>query len=394
MARCDVLVIGGGPAGASAALLLARRGHSVIVVEKAEFPRRKVCGEFIAAAGIALLHGFGLGSSVDAAPDIRRIAVWAGSASVDARMPAYRTETPYPRALSRETLDALLLRHAAHCGAQVLQPMSVLKVERDHARFLAQAATRRGERTLEIEARVVVAAHGSWEPGELPTQPPHLASRPRDLLGFKAHFEGGDVPPGTIALAPFGGGYAGLVERGGGRATFACCVTRGALDAMRAALPATAAGECVFRHAMSECAPLRRALDSAGREGAWLAAGPLRPGVRPLYRDGIFAIGNAAGEAHPVVGEGIAMAMQSAALLGEPLSAALRMGYSREAESAAARAYKRSWRRNVAFRLATSTAFARLALLASAPAWAESFLGFAPGLLTLAASLKSGTSPG
>jgi flavin-dependent dehydrogenase len=324
-------------------------------------------------------------------------------------MPAYCTDTPYPRALSRERLDALLLRHAALCGAQVLQPMSVLKVTRNgngsagKGPLICHAATRRGERSLEIEARAVVAAHGSWEPGELPTQPPHLVSQTSGLLGFKAHFEGGDVPPDTIALLPFRGGYAGLVGRGGGLSTFACCVSRGALDRMRASmkespmkesLQATAAGECVFRHAMSECAALRRALHSAGREGAWLAVGPLRPGPRPLYRNGIFAVGNAAGEAHPVVGEGIAMALQSAALLCRSLDAALVRGFTKETEQAAARDYTRSWRRAFALRLRASAMFARFAMLPSAPKWAENFLGFVPSVLTLAASLKSGTSPG
>jgi len=55
------------------------------------------------------------------------------------------------------------------------------------------------------------------------------------------------------------------------------------------------------------------------RDGNWLSAGPIQPGIRPRYRDGVFVLGNAAGEAHPVVAEGISMAMQSAWLLAERL---------------------------------------------------------------------------
>src|SRR5438874_9027548 len=90
--RPDVLIVGGGPAGATAAALLARAGRDVVVVEKSPFPRRKVCGEFVAASGIALLGELGLGEEFDAAagPEVRRIAVWAGNRTLEAAMPGDR----------------------------------------------------------------------------------------------------------------------------------------------------------------------------------------------------------------------------------------------------------------------------------------------------------------
>jgi flavin-dependent dehydrogenase len=108
--------------------------------------------------------------------------------------------------------------------------------------------------------------------------------------------------------------------------------------------------------------------------------------MRPLYRDGLFTIGNAAGEPHSVAGEGITMAMYSAALLCEPLAAALASGYSRAAERAVARRYAWRWRRDIALKLWAS---ARLAALAMQPSSvAGKLLGCAPAMLTLAARMK------
>jgi flavin-dependent dehydrogenase len=300
----DVLIIGGGPAGASAALLLARAGRSVAVVEKSAFPRRKVCGEYIAAPAASFLRSAGL--ALDG--QMRKIALWAGERVIEARLPA-----PYASTLAREELDTRLLECAARAGAVVFQPLKALSLERIPHGFICHTSSN------SLHARTVVAAHGSWEPGQLPTQERRPTPQPADLLAFKAHFCGAAFSSDTIALAPFPGGYGGLLMLGGGRATYACCLRRDALEARRR--PGLSAGESVFRHALQASAGLREALADARRDGAWLASGPLRAGVRASYRDGIFAVGNAAGEVHPVVGQGIGLAIQSAQLLLETMSA-------------------------------------------------------------------------
>jgi len=290
----DALIIGGGPAGATAALLLARAGRSVAVLEKSAFPRRKVCGEYVAAPAASFLRSLGLSLNAE----IHRIALWAGGRVIEAPLPA-----PYASTLAREDLDAQLLELAARAGALIFQPLKAVSLNRTPNGFVCEG----------LQARTVIAAHGSWEPGRLPTQAPRAAPRRTDLLAFKAHFRAAGLASDTIGLAPFPGGYGGVLMLGDGRATYACCLRRDALEALRR--PGLSAGESVFRHALRASAGLRAAFAGARRDGAWLASGPLRAGIRSPYRDGIFAVGNAAGEVHPVVGQGIGLAIQSAQLL-------------------------------------------------------------------------------
>jgi flavin-dependent dehydrogenase len=381
----DAVIIGGGPAGATAALLLARAGWNVAVVEHSVFPRRKVCGEFLSASNLPLLHDLGVaGAFLDlAGPEVTRVGLFARGSSIISAMPRLRSDVHgWGRALAREHLDTLLLQRAAAAGARVFQPWNVTAVQSGRVR-LECVKTRE---SLDVTARVMVAAHGSWEHGQLATQTPQRSPLPADLFGFKAHLRGSRLPPGLMPLLAFPGGYGGMVHSDHGRVSFSCCIRRDQLERCRRREPSLAAGAAVLAHVLQTCPAARPALEGAAAETDWRSAGPIRPGIRTTYRDGLFFVGNAAGEAHPVVAEGISMALQSGSALARALASAATV-------DAARAQYDAEWTRLFAWRIRAAAVIAHWAMRPAAVALALPLLRAFPAVLTEGARVSGKVAP-
>jgi len=391
----DAIVVGAGPAGSTAAILLARAGWSVALVEKHRFPRRKVCGECVAAPNLPLLDELGIGARFDAlaGPQLHRVALFVGARTLSAALPAFDAPRhAWGRALGREHLDTLLLRRAAAAGADLWQPWTVRQIAQDDGGHVCAAMHADSGASATLRAPVLIAAHGSWEVDPRSPSRRRRGQRPFDLFAFKATFRNADLPLGLLPVLAFPGGYGGMVIGDHGLATLAFCIRRDTLRECRARHPALKAAQAAQAHVLATCDAVRHALADAQPEAPWLGVGPIRPGIRaPWRRDGTFAIGNVAGEAHPILGEGISMAIQSAWLLCERLlarSGELHSGHAAFATmDAIGRDYAAQWRRGFAPRIRLAAVYAHLAMRPGASHLLWPLLQRWPGILTAGARL-------
>ena len=161
----DTIVVGGGPAGAVMAWSLAARGIRVAVVDRANFPRDKVCGDFVEPAGLRILRAIGCMAPVAAAA---RLPIETTRIFIGPRV-AYHGNVPYNEArhglpphgglVPRHDLDTHLLRHAQAAGATVFEGCAVTDIAR--ADGMMRVAARGGRRGFMLRAPLVVGADGT-----------------------------------------------------------------------------------------------------------------------------------------------------------------------------------------------------------------------------------------
>jgi flavin-dependent dehydrogenase len=300
----DLVIIGGGPAGASAAITAARAGIQVLLLEKGAFPRHKVCGEFVSGESLVLLNSL-LTNSLETRALLSRVPRISGARLfLDGRTVAVPIFPP-AASLARFDMDAALWQAAGSAGVETRTKTTILSIE---GRGPFQMQTNRGKLT----ARAVINTAGRWS--NLTEKPHHLASLPK-WIGLKAHFTE-DSPAPTTDLYFFEGGYCGMQPVGLGDEP---ATSRIVVCSMVRADVATRL-EDVF-------AQEPRLLE---RSRGWtalsepIATAPLIFRKPCPERDGMLQAGDAAGFVDPFVGDGIALALRGGASASESLHRFLR----------------------------------------------------------------------
>jgi len=306
--RLDAVVVGASLAGSAAALVLARSGARVALVDKASFPRPRTCGEMLSPDGVAVLARLGLDGAVRAAgaATIRRFSlVRPDGVRVDGRLPAPALS------LSRERLDLLVLDGARGAGAGAFLGEAVTAVEGDLASGFTVKTTART-----LSARAVLGAWGRYSPldGRLGRA---FFGAPAPLFGFKKFLSGetGRRLEDRVVLHVFRGGYLGLSLVEEGR------VSLGALTRPEVAKEAHGDFDRLLARLGRECPGL--AADLAGlapEPGPALVSEPVHLGKREAALGGVLLAGDAAGVVDPYTGSGMALALRTGEAAGALLA--------------------------------------------------------------------------
>jgi len=292
----DVIAIGAGPAGSMAARELARRGLKVLLVDRAEFPRWKVCGSCVNLCAQATLKSVGLGDLLE---EHRAVAIAGVRLSAQGRHAL--VAMPGERVLSREAFDAALVTSAVTAGAHFL-PRAEAHFESTSPEC-CQIKIRRDEQDAIMRAKVVVAADGLS--GGFRRHSDRWRSRPATAGRIGAGAIGSEFPSfydaPNIFMACGAGGYVGLVR-----------VEDGRLNIGAAFDPEFVRREGGLPQAAS--AILRQAgLPAIARlaDFPWRGTPLLTRSVSPPATERVFLLGDAASYVEPFTGEGIAWALAS-----------------------------------------------------------------------------------
>ena len=292
----DVAILGAGPAGSCAAIAAARTGARVLLIDRAQFPRDKVCGCCLAPAGVETLRAIDAGHVLDGAIDLRSVRLACATRELTLRRNA-------GVAIGRDSLDSRLIDEARRCGVDVRLGTPGRVLGRDVGRDVVEIA--RGDER--ICARVAIAADGlsgtsldgnadfTWR----------IARKSR--IGFGATIAAGAIAcgEGEILMRVARGGYIGAVE-----------LPSGAIDVAAAIDPARLRQFASVADCARDWLGARVLNTSAITNARWKGTPLLTRRRACVAADGILVAGDAAGYIEPFTGEGMSWAIATGAAAG------------------------------------------------------------------------------
>jgi flavin-dependent dehydrogenase len=298
----DVIIVGGGLAGLSLAILLRKQELSVLVLEKKQYPAHKVCGEYISNESKAFLERIGIPISEMNLPQINSVVLTHDNRSVRSEMPLGGF------GISRFTLDHFLLQQAESLGVKVLQGTTCTGYEKvEHHYHVRTLNTHYG-------AKQLVAGFGKYSFGEF-----YKSNKlKQNWIGVKYHFKTtGD--PATIALHTFRWGYAGFSKIEGDQYCF-CYLTQS-----RLLKKYNQSIEKLEQQVLCQNPQIKAILDSNRHANVKpLVISNISFHVKKPVHDHVFYIGDSAGTIAPLTGNGMSNAMRSAHLLAPILVSLVR----------------------------------------------------------------------
>jgi geranylgeranyl reductase family protein len=338
----DVVVVGAGPAGSTAARYLAERGLEVNLLEKATFPREKVCGDGLTPRAVKQLIRLGIDTSEEAGwVRNKGLRVYGGRAEpFELRWPDLAEFPPYGLVRARSEFDTLLADHAVAGGARLWQEANVTGAVTSPSGRITGVTTKDG-RTF--TAPVVIAADGNSSRLALAMGIEKRTDRPMGVA-VRAYFtsprsdddymeswlELWDGKPGESNLLP---GYGWIFGMGDGTAN----VGLGTVSARSE--PAKLNYREMFRAWLANTPP-EWGFTPENQVGQVLGAAlPMSFNRQPAYRDGLLLVGDAGGMVSPFNGEGIAYAMEAAEMAADAITDARFRGFGTSSAERALQGY-------------------------------------------------------
>lgn len=345
----DVLVVGAGPAGVAAAMSAARCGADVLLVDRASFPRAKVCGGCLNPKALRRMETLGVADVLDeiGAPQISGLEVRAPGGGGHGAI----LRTGAGRAVSRSALDGAMLERARRTdgvSAFTQTNATVEPLSRDADGHqggdgaVGRIVTLRHADGAHARAQagVVIVADG-LKGSSLRNLPAfNLAVKSSSRMGVGCVMPNGPgwIEPGRVLMACHAAGYVGMVRVEGEAIDVA-----GAIDPVFVKAcggPGPAADRIVRASGWPGFAD--GAAESASGDGRWMGTGLLTRRRKTLMAPGVMTIGDAAGYVEPFTGEGMAWALESGMATG-----AVAAGLAREWSEAAAQRWARAERKRM-----------------------------------------------